>query len=115
MLNLADTAGIRETEDTIEKIGVEKSKAIMENAELIIFMADGIIEEDGSPEDVFDNGKRCCSCNSINGKCRFCHRFKSNKHKHSCSNCRIGNIVTYTAKHLLNHNYGNCTAKRRHP
>ena len=41
MLNLADTAGIRETDDTIEKIGVEKSKAIMENAELIIFMADG--------------------------------------------------------------------------
>jgi len=40
MLNLSDTAGIRETADTIEKIGVEKSKAIMENADLVIFVAD---------------------------------------------------------------------------
>lgn len=40
MLNLADTAGIRETSDAIEKIGVEKSKSIMEDADLVIFMAD---------------------------------------------------------------------------
>lgn len=41
MLNLADTAGIRETDDIIEKIGVEKSKTIMDDADLVIFMADG--------------------------------------------------------------------------
>ncbi len=40
MLNLADTAGIRETSDAIEKIGVEKSKSIMEDSDLVIFMAD---------------------------------------------------------------------------
>lgn len=40
MLTLADTAGIRETTDAIEKIGVEKSKSIMDEADLVIFMTD---------------------------------------------------------------------------
>ncbi len=40
-LKLTDTAGIRETEDIIEKIGIEKSKEAFNNADLIIFMADG--------------------------------------------------------------------------
>ncbi len=37
---LTDTAGIRHTEDIIEKIGIEKSKEAFNNADLIIFMAD---------------------------------------------------------------------------
>jgi len=40
MLNLIDTAGIRETEDLVEKIGVNKSKEISEKAELIILVLD---------------------------------------------------------------------------
>ncbi len=39
-VKLTDTAGIRETEDLIEKIGIEKSKEAFNNADLIIFMAD---------------------------------------------------------------------------
>ncbi len=39
-VKLTDTAGIRETEDIIEKIGIEKSKEAFNNADLIIFMAD---------------------------------------------------------------------------
>ena len=35
---MIDTAGIRETEDIIEAIGVEKSLKIMEEADLILFM-----------------------------------------------------------------------------
>ncbi len=49
LLRIADTAGIRETSDTIEKIGVEKSKTVMEDADLVIFMADdrrGLDEND---------------------------------------------------------------------
>jgi tRNA modification GTPase len=38
LLNMIDTAGIRETEDIIEAIGVEKSLKIMEDSDLILFM-----------------------------------------------------------------------------
>ncbi len=37
-INLIDTAGIRETEDVVEKIGVDKSKQIIESADLIILV-----------------------------------------------------------------------------
>lgn len=40
-LKLIDTAGIRETNDEIEKIGVEKSKKLINEAELIIAIFDG--------------------------------------------------------------------------
>lgn len=38
ILNMIDTAGIRETKDKIEAIGVEKSLKIMEKSDLILFM-----------------------------------------------------------------------------
>ena len=57
MLNLADTAGIRETTDTIEKIGVEKSKAILEDADLVIFMADATRELDENDEYIINSLK----------------------------------------------------------
>ena len=38
LLNIIDTAGIRDTEDIIEAMGVEKSLKIMEEADLILFM-----------------------------------------------------------------------------
>ena len=37
-LNLIDTAGIRETEDIVEKIGVEKSKKALEKSDLILLI-----------------------------------------------------------------------------
>ena len=39
-INFIDTAGIRESSDEVEKIGIEKSKKSIENADLIIFMLD---------------------------------------------------------------------------
>ena len=38
VLNMIDTAGIRDTEDIIENIGVEKSLKIMDEADLVLFM-----------------------------------------------------------------------------
>jgi len=40
-IKLTDTAGIRETEDQIERIGIEKSKESFNRADLIIFLVDG--------------------------------------------------------------------------
>ncbi|NEZ47860.1 tRNA uridine-5-carboxymethylaminomethyl(34) synthesis GTPase MnmE [Clostridium niameyense] len=39
-IKIIDTAGIRETNDLVEKIGVEKSKEKIDEADLIIFMMD---------------------------------------------------------------------------
>ncbi|MFW5788280.1 MAG: tRNA uridine-5-carboxymethylaminomethyl(34) synthesis GTPase MnmE, partial [Halanaerobiales bacterium] len=48
-LKIIDTAGIRETEDKVEKIGVEKTRESLKNADLILLMldvSDGISSED---------------------------------------------------------------------
>ena len=41
LLRLIDTAGIRETADTVEKLGVERSKKAVEDADLILALLDG--------------------------------------------------------------------------
>ena len=49
-LRLIDTAGIRETADTVEAIGVERSKQAVENADLVLFVCDGSKELDEQDE-----------------------------------------------------------------
>ena len=39
-LNIIDTAGIRETKDTVEKIGVEKSLKLLDEADLVLIVLD---------------------------------------------------------------------------
>ena len=40
---LVDTAGIRETDDMVEKIGIEKSKEAFNNSDFVIFILDGSV------------------------------------------------------------------------
>ena len=49
-VRLTDTAGIRETEDKVERIGIERSRESIRSADAVIFVADGsdrISQEDG--------------------------------------------------------------------
>lgn len=43
LLRLIDTAGLRETGDEVERLGVARSRAAMESAELILILVDGSV------------------------------------------------------------------------
>ena len=43
-LNIVDTAGIRDTEDKVESIGVERARKEMESADLILFLMDTSVQ-----------------------------------------------------------------------
>ena len=51
-LNVVDTAGIRETEDMVERIGVEKAKQYAKEADLILYVADSSIPLDQNDEEI---------------------------------------------------------------
>ncbi len=46
LLNVIDTAGIRETEDVVEKIGVQRAKEYLKDADLVIYVVDTSTELD---------------------------------------------------------------------
>ena len=53
-LNVIDTAGIRDTEDIVEKIGVNKSREYIEKAELIIYVVDSSTELDENDQEIIE-------------------------------------------------------------
>lgn len=60
-LNIIDTAGIRDTEDIVEKIGVEKATKYANDADLIIYVVDSSVpldENDNSIISIIEN-KKC--------------------------------------------------------
>ena len=54
ILNIIDTAGIRKTEDIVEKIGVEKSKNLISKADLILYMLNNNEELDSEELELLD-------------------------------------------------------------
>lgn len=49
-VHLYDTAGIRDSEDVIEQIGIEKAKKAVQNADLILF----VLDETGKDEELYN-------------------------------------------------------------
>ena len=53
-LNIIDTAGIRETEDLVEQIGVNRAKVAADEADLIIYVVDGSRELDENDAQIME-------------------------------------------------------------
>lgn len=51
-LNVIDTAGIRDTEDHVEKIGVEKARKYAQDADLILYVVDASVELDENDREI---------------------------------------------------------------
>ena len=70
MVNLSDTAGIRETDDTIENIGIERTMSEIENADIVIHVY--------TPESV--------ACNNLNNNEIVVINKSDTTKKHDCKN-----------------------------
>lgn len=53
-LNLIDTAGIRDTEDVVEKIGVNKAKEALEKADLMVYIIDSSVSLDNNDRNIIE-------------------------------------------------------------
>jgi len=53
-LQMIDTAGIRKTDDIVEKIGIEKAKTAIEKADLVLYVADSSSPLDESDFEIMD-------------------------------------------------------------
>lgn len=53
-LNIIDTAGIRDTEDEVERIGVEKARKYANNADLVIYVVDSSCPLDANDEEIIE-------------------------------------------------------------
>ena len=73
-LNIIDTAGIRKTEDTVEKIGVEKSLKIIDTSDLLIYILNNneeITEEEKEILEKTKNKKRIIVVNKTDLKTKL--------------------------------------------
>lgn len=79
-IRITDTAGIRNTEDTVEKIGVERSKEKIEEADLIILMLDTSRELDDEDKVIIDSvkdKKYIALLNKVDLECKLSTEFIS--------------------------------------
>ncbi len=60
-LNIIDTAGIRSTEDVVEKIGVERATRYAQDADLLLYVVDSSVPMDESDRRIQEliRGRRC--------------------------------------------------------
>lgn len=80
ILNLIDTAGIRESSDVVEKIGIDKAKATINEAELILFVLDNnqaLTKEDEELLQLTEHKKRIVIVNKKDLKNQLTHSFEN--------------------------------------
>lgn len=53
-LNIVDTAGIHETKDIVEKIGVDKAKSVIDKADLILYVIDQTEDMNEDDEEIIE-------------------------------------------------------------
>lgn len=58
MLSLSDTAGIRETDDVVEKIGVDRARNVLNDAELVLLMLDAAKPLEDSDREIMESVKQ---------------------------------------------------------
>ncbi len=88
-INFIDTAGIRESDDIVEKIGVEKSKKTIEQSDIILFVIDGSESLDNEDKELEKNLDKSKVIYVIN---------KSDMPK----KVNIGNAIVVSAKQNIN-------------
>ena len=54
-VNLIDTAGIHDTADKVEKIGVDKAKNLIKQADIVLFLVDSNREFSKEDADIFES------------------------------------------------------------
>lgn len=100
-LNIFDTAGIRETEDKIENLGIEKSKEYLKSAELVLFLVDakcGLDSEDEEIASLLEGKKAILVINKIDAEDKKEISFKD-KFSYSCEiSAKTGEGVTELLK-----------------
>lgn len=95
-LHLMDTAGIRNSEDKIENIGIQKSKQMIENAQLVLVLLDGSKQLDKEDKELLELTK---------DKERFIVYNKSDLKKHDGINISAMNEDIDELVSVLNEKY----------
>lgn len=54
-LHITDTAGIRNTDDVVEKIGVERAKKALQESDLVLYVIDSSEEQDAEDEEIMSD------------------------------------------------------------
>lgn len=80
VLNLMDTAGIRDSEDMIERIGIDKSKQLIEKADLILYVLnnnESLSEDDRKLLELTKHKKRIIIINKIDLESKIGRTFEN--------------------------------------
>lgn len=92
-LNVMDTAGIRETEDSVEKIGVKKALESIKNANLILYVVDSSVPLNDNDFEIIKNIKNKNVIILLN-KADLCPVVTEKMMKEYCN----GEILSFSAK-----------------
>jgi len=106
LLRLIDTAGIHQTDDTVEQMGVERSRKAVEQADLVIAVVDGVTGPTEEDQEILELASRAphwilgCSKSDLLPK-GFFHILKMPKDRPEPDECVQFSSVTHDGLQLL--------------